>query len=134
MNVALGGTLFQDLLSERATSFDHETKDNCWESSPHRVSVAEGSILSRTTQLSNFPVNSIHHQAIKALAPDLAVAARSEIDGIIEAVEIPGDEFSMAVQWHPEIFTSRTGTQESLVSLAIFGAFIEGARRSALRR
>jgi putative glutamine amidotransferase len=68
------------------------------------------------------PVNSMHHQAIKDLAPNLKATAHAP-DGIIEGVEGPGDQYLVAVQWHPEELTE---TQPGMARL--FSTFADAAR------
>lgn len=98
LNVALGGTLYQDLASERPGSIDHtDTRVR------HALSVERGSLLHRTIDTVETTVNSRHHQAIRDLAPQLRATARAG-DGVIEGAEPrrPGEPWLLAVQWHPE--------------------------------
>jgi putative glutamine amidotransferase len=97
LNVALGGTLYQDLPSERRGAIDHaDTR------SRHAVRVEPGSLLHRTLATLEASVNSRHHQAIRDLAPSLVATAWAP-DGLIEAAEPrDGEPWTLAVQWHPE--------------------------------
>ena len=102
LNVALGGTLYQDLDSERPGSVSHN------EASNHAVRVDAGSLLERTLGARSASVNSRHHQAIRDVAPGLKAVAWAD-DGVIEAAE-PADAgapWIVAVQWHPEDLTER---------------------------
>ena len=67
----------------------------------HAVTLTPGSPLQQLLGQQTLAVNSLHHQAIRALAPGLAAMAVSE-DGLVEAVCLPGKKFVWAVQWHPE--------------------------------
>jgi putative glutamine amidotransferase len=67
-------------------------------------------------------VNSMHHQAVKTLAPGLVVTAQAE-DGVIEAIESEGPGYLVGVQWHPEVFESRDERTQRL-----FQGFIAAAR------
>ena len=103
LNVALGGTLFQDLASERPGPVTHTGTDG-----RHAVRVEPGSLLERTLGSRAATVNSRHHQAIRDLAPGLRAVAWAE-DGLIEGAE-PADAgapWMLAVQWHPEDLTER---------------------------
>ncbi len=103
LNVALGGTLYQDLDSERPSLVLHSD-----ETTQHAVRVAAGSLLERTLGMRSATVNSRHHQAIRDLAPCLKAVAWAD-DGVIEAAE-PADAnaaWMVAVQWHPEDLTER---------------------------
>ena len=103
LNVALGGTLYQDLTSERPGPVTHTGNDG-----RHAVRVEPGSLLERTLGVRAATVNSRHHQAIRDLAPGLRAVAWAE-DGLIEAAE-PADAgapWMLAVQWHPEDLTER---------------------------
>jgi putative glutamine amidotransferase len=105
VNVALGGTLVQDLASERPGALDHETDERKRRDKTlrdHTIRIEPGTRLSRIAADREIPVNSRHHQAIERLAPGLAVSAVAP-DGVIEAIEGAGAEpWLLAVQWHPE--------------------------------
>lgn len=106
LNVALGGTLYQDLLAQGATRLDHSDEDGRARNAlVHRVGLEPGSKLAQLIDETEVEVNSLHHQAIKSVAPGLTVTGRSE-DGVIEAVEADGARFLVAVQWHPEELTA----------------------------
>ncbi len=98
LNVALGGTLYQDLASERPGPIDHQDQ-----TSRHGLRVEPGSLLHRTVGTIGPSVNSRHHQAIRDLALGLRATAWAD-DGIIEGAEpVNGtDSWTLAVQWHPE--------------------------------
>jgi len=108
LNVALGGSLYQDLPSERPDSVAHDQmKADLPVPRPepsHAVTVLAGSFLGDLVGGGDLAVNSMHHQAIKLLAPALRPVAHAP-DGLIEAVEArepaPG-AFLLGVQWHPE--------------------------------
>ena len=103
LNVALGGTLYQDLGSERPSSVPHSD-----ETLRHAVRVEAGSLLERTLGTRLATVNSRHHQAIRDLAPGLKAVAWAD-DGVIEGVEPANtnEAWIVAVQWHPEDLTER---------------------------
>lgn len=102
LNVALGGTLYQDLDTERPSAVPHSGE------SSHTVRLEPGSLLERTLGAREATVNSSHHQAIRDLAPGLKAVAWAD-DGLIEAAEPadPSAPWMMAVQWHPEDLTER---------------------------
>ena len=103
LNVALGGTLYQDLDSERPGPVPHND-----ETGRHPIHVEAGSLLERTLGTRAASVNSRHHQAIRDLAPGLTAVAWAD-DGVIEGAE-PTDAkepWMVAVQWHPEDLTER---------------------------
>ena len=103
LNVALGGTLYQDLESERPSAVPHSD-----ETSRHAVRVEAGSLLERTLGTRSTTVNSRHHQAIRDLAPRLKAVAWAD-DGVIEGAEPANanEGWIVAVQWHPEDLTER---------------------------
>ena len=98
LNVALGGTLYQDLTSERPGPVDHADPR-----SRHGLRIESGTLLHRTLEAVHGSVNSRHHQAIRDLAPALRANAWAE-DGVIEGAEWAdsGAPWTLAVQWHPE--------------------------------
>lgn len=100
LNVHLGGTLYQDLPAEhRSVANHHQTPP--YDAPVHSVTLTAGSPLWAILGKDALAVNSLHHQAIKTLAPGLAAMAVSE-DGLTEAVCLPDKRFVWAVQWHPE--------------------------------
>ena len=101
INVGLGGTLFQDLPSERPGRIEHRP-DMEREVRSHTVRLQPGSRAAEALGTTSLSVNSSHHQAIKDLAPGLIATGWTE-DGLIEVAETPADEsWLLAVQWHPE--------------------------------
>jgi putative glutamine amidotransferase len=102
LNVALGGSLWQDLRHQGVTSVDHSDADGRARSALiHRVRLDPDSRLAQLIDETNVEVNSLHHQAVKMVAPRLRVIGTSD-DGVIEALESDGHRFLIAVQWHPE--------------------------------
>ena len=98
LNVVQGGTLVQDLASFGATvQHTQRAPIGC---PSHSVILQEGSLL-RSLWGERVEVNSFHHQAVREPGRDLRVVARS-VDGVIEALEMPGRAFVVGVQWHPE--------------------------------
>lgn len=101
INVALGGTLWQDLATERPGPV-HHSPDRHRTERTHRVRVQAHSLAANALGRGELMVNSIHHQGIRDLAGRLTATAWAD-DGLIEAVEGPADEpWLLAVQWHPE--------------------------------
>lgn len=100
MNAALGGTLYQDLPSQRPEGWLHaQTAPGSYPS--HEVTVRQGTLLARVVGEGTLRVNSFHHQAVRDAAPCLRVAAQAG-DGVVEALEHPDLPFFLGVQWHPE--------------------------------
>jgi putative glutamine amidotransferase len=128
LNVALGGTLVQDIPSEIPGALAHSQKAPRDEPT-HPVKVmGEGTRLGRVLGTLEIEVNSMHHQAIKRLGDGLTPVAWAP-DGVIEGVEMPGDErFVLGVQWHPEELVGRDAAARNL-----FGAIVDAARRRAQR-
>ena len=101
LNVALGGTLYRDM-SEHAGAIKHTyPSDTDAATRPHEIKIEEDSLLAHIMGQPLMTVNSLHHQAIRLLAPGLRAVAVAP-DGIVEAVELPRHPFALAVQWHPE--------------------------------
>lgn len=123
LNVAVGGTLIQDIPSEPGRFEIHSLGPPT--RIAHDVAVVPGSrlvtLLRPRAIEGRCPVNSRHHQAIRDLGAGLVVTATAS-DGIIEAVEAPERPFCVGVQWHPESFY-RTGEFDDL-----FRGFVEACR------
>lgn len=101
MNVAGGGTLYQDLMIEG------QFEQHYCEMSPinnpiHTIQPVAGSRLEKVYGSAPVLVNSFHHQAVKDVAPGYRATAHSD-DGVIEAIEYEGDCYAVGVQWHPEM-------------------------------
>ncbi|MCH3986456.1 MAG: gamma-glutamyl-gamma-aminobutyrate hydrolase family protein [Lachnospiraceae bacterium] len=116
MNAALGGTLYQDLPAQHGSEIDHHMASP-YNRICHEVRILEGTPLYQLIGKGSIPVNSIHHQAIKDLAPGLGEMARST-DGLIEAVYKPDNRFVWGIQWHPEYWY-----KENPDCMKIFTAF-----------
>jgi putative glutamine amidotransferase len=102
LNVALGGTLYQDLRHQGVTTVEHSDADGRARTALlHRVRLDPGSRLAQLIDETSIEVNSLHHQAVKSVAPQLKVTGTSE-DGVIESLESDDRRFLIAVQWHPE--------------------------------
>jgi len=104
INVALGGTLYQDLDADFPNAIKHDyfpTAGFARDYLAHPVSVASDSKLGRILQCPEVQVNSMHHQGVKTLAPGLVVSALAP-DGLIEGIESSNGHFMVGVQWHPE--------------------------------
>jgi putative glutamine amidotransferase len=101
VNVALGGTLIQDIPTQVPGALHHNSDDDR-ATRVHEVTVDEGSRISSAIRENTIRVNSFHHQSVKDIAPGLIVTARAP-DGIIEGIEPAGDDWwIMGIQWHPE--------------------------------
>ncbi len=124
INVALGGTLYQDLPSERPGPVDHNP-GAARNARTHHVCLAPGSRAAHALGVDRLVPNSFHHQAIRDLAPTLVASGWSD-DGVIEAVETPADDgWLLAVQWHPEEMHADRLAPEG----GLFKALVEEAGR-----
>ena len=132
LNVALGGTLWQDLPAQRPGGVSHSfpRRDGHLPSHPaHVVRLEKGlpsglPLVAALAASDGEYVNSRHHQAVKELAPGLVALAASP-DGIVEALSRPGPPFVAGVQWHPENLVERAD------QLALFDEFLGAVRRRA---
>jgi len=124
INVALGGSLYEDLTDQHPGSLKHDyfpgyPRDEL----VHPVKIVEGSLLNQTLTIDTIQVNSLHHQGIRSLAQDLNAAAYAP-DGVVEAVELPGHPYGLAVQWHPEWL------QEHQSMRRLFTSFVAAVREN----
>lgn len=99
LNVALGGSLHQDLPADLGIRSHQQPHPRDVPS--HDVEVVAGTRLAALAGAGRLRVNSTHHQAVKAVAPGLLVSARAP-DGVVEGIELPGHPFALGIQWHPE--------------------------------
>ena len=112
LNVACGGTLWQDLSLAPGKTLDHMQKTASRCRAAHRVRTERGSLV-RQCFGPLFGVNSFHHQAINMPGAGVHVSARAQ-DGTVEAVELEGYPFAVGVQWHPE-FMYRTSPETRML-------------------
>ena len=123
VNVACGGSLFQDIPAQVPSAMDHRQKEKAIHVS-HAVTVTSKSLLRRVVASETLMVNSSHHQSVKRVAPSLMASALAQ-DGIVEAIESPHHRFLLAVQWHPEfLFERHVGHRR------LFEALLRAARRT----
>jgi putative glutamine amidotransferase len=121
-NVALGGTLWEDVGSQKSGALSHDLNN----SHPrnhlgHTVSIEAGSALASHLGKTNTWVNTLHHQGIRELAPGLSITAVA-LDGLIEGVEIPDHPYAIGVQWHPECLV-----QDDPAMLSLFKGLVDAA-------
>jgi putative glutamine amidotransferase len=125
LNVAFGGDIYQDLVSQTDSTVAHVQKtlgDRTW----HTVDVAPGTRLADIVGAGPLEVNSFHHQACRSVGERLIVSSQTVSDGLIESIEDPDASFCIAVQWHPEI-SAQVGDP---ASQAVFEAFVRAAELS----
>jgi putative glutamine amidotransferase len=121
INVGLGGSLYTNIADQVSGASKHDYYPG-WERDhlAHSVEMVLGTRLAGILGESVLEVNSFHHQGVHQLAPDLIATSHSE-DGLVEAVELPGHPFGLAVQWHPEWLTAHAPM------CALFQAFVDAA-------
>ncbi len=113
MNVALGGTLYQDIETQCPRAIRHVDPD-LYDGLYHEVRFEPGSHLAELYEgIGRARVTSIHHQAVDRLGSDLVVDARSSADGIVEAIRWRGAGYAVGVQWHPEFHGTAHGLLDS---------------------
>jgi putative glutamine amidotransferase len=125
LNVALGGTLYQDIPAEIPGALDHEESTSRHEMAhlAHPIGLEGDSWLAGQLDADELIVNTLHHQALRDVAPGLRVVGRAP-DGVVEAVEGGGQGFLVGVQCHPEELWERADGRWARV----FAGFVEAAR------
>jgi putative glutamine amidotransferase len=121
LNVALGGTLYRDVSEHTGASRHSFYPDLPYDLRPHEIKIEEDSLLAKAIGQPIVTVNSLHHQAVKDLAPGLRVVALAP-DGIIEAIELPQRPFVLGVQWHPECLP------DAPEMVRLFEAFVQASK------
>lgn len=123
LNVAAGGTLYQDIPSQVPGALKHSQKGPRWAAS-HAVELDEDSRLAKTLGATELRINSYHHQAVKDVAPGFRSVANAP-DGVIEAIESTQHRYAVGVQWHPELMIERDPMYK-----ALFVDFIEAVKEA----
>lgn len=107
LNVYFGGTLYQDLLTQRANTHRHVDTD-LYDELVHEITFTPGSRLAALYKdIRQASVNSLHHQAVDTLGESLEIEAMSSVDGVIEAIRWTGPGYARGLQWHPEFHNRR---------------------------
>jgi len=111
INVAFGGTLYQDIGEQHGNEIDHYDAQ-AYDQNFHEIRLVGGSVLAALyPNIDRARVNSIHHQAVKSLGQDVKVEALAAPDDMIEAVRWHGASYVVGVQWHPEFHDPRDPKQ-----------------------
>ncbi|MCB9421340.1 MAG: gamma-glutamyl-gamma-aminobutyrate hydrolase family protein [Ardenticatenaceae bacterium] len=126
LNVALGGTLWEDV----QTFMPHAIRHDNYRKLPrnyiaHSVTAVPDSQIAALMGKTEINVNSLHHQGVRDLAPELRATAVAP-DGLVEGIEIPGHPFAVSVQWHPENLIHDDPTM-----LSLFKGLVEAAMVNA---
>lgn len=133
LNVALGGTLVQDIPSQVNTTCVHTIADAMPRNTRlHAVEIAPDSRLASILGMTHFEVNSIHHQSVAEAAPHARITAYAP-DGVSEALELPDRRFALSVQWHPEDLVGESD-EVGAAMRSLFTAFVDAARAYAVQR
>ena len=128
MNLALGGTIWQDIPSQVKSDFPlAHTQPFAYALPSHTVTLQPDSRLAKIAEAETLSVNSMHHQAVRDVAPSLVASARSS-DQLVEAVEMPDYPFFIGVQWHPEYLW-----EKNEAAARLFSEFVKAAAGTALR-
>jgi putative glutamine amidotransferase len=121
LNIVRGGDLIQHLPAV-LNSDQHVRTPGIWDSSRHEVTLTPGSLAEQAVGAERTTVHSQHHQAIGRLGDGLTVTGRCPDDDVIEAVEMPDQDYVLGVQWHPEADATST----------VIAALVEHTREAAL--
>ena len=129
INVAMGGSLYQDIPSQLGGDISHNgsytQKD--WTYMVHDLKLEPTSKLARIMGVEVFPINSLHHQSVKQVAPALRPVGWAP-DGVVEAVEGSNGHFMIGVQCHPEALQGAADTRWQ----ALFKQFVDTCRAHVL--
>ncbi len=132
LNVALGGSLYEHIADQHAGALKHDYFPDYPRSYlAHNIQVKAGCRLASILGLDGtdgvLPVNSLHHQGVRQVGRDLEITATAP-DGMVEAVELPGHPFGLAVQWHPEWMQEVVTATGQFPMRQLFQAFIQSAK------
>jgi putative glutamine amidotransferase len=126
INVALGGSLYQDIATELPNAGQHEQRAKR-DKGGHAIEIYPGTRLRQIVQKRTLEVNTTHHQAVRKVGKGLLVNATAK-DGLIEGIESPYHKFVLGVQWHPEALMDKDRYQRR-----IFSSFISAAKHLRYR-
>lgn len=126
INVALGGSLFQDLPTQRPGATRHESE--AYDRNIHHIDFAAAGKMAGWFGAAGGRVVSIHHQAINRLGRDVEIEAQAVDDGVIEAIRWNGRSFVCGVQWHPEFHQLAGGAETLLDCTPLLEAFLKAAQ------
>jgi putative glutamine amidotransferase len=134
INVAFGGTLYQDIGTQVADALDHRDIAK-YERNFHGLKFVEGTQLARLYPgRTNAMINTIHHQAVNKLGRGMIVEALAVPDGIVEAIRWRGPSYVLGVQWHPEFMFGPGIGEEHLDGSPLLNEFLVAVRaRKAMR-
>jgi len=134
INVAFGGTLYQDIATQIPDALDHRDIAK-YEQNYHRLKFVPNTGLAKLyPQRREATINTIHHQAVDKLGRGLIVEAVAVPDGVVEAVRWRGPSYVLGVQWHPEFMFGPAMGDEHLDAAPILGEFLEAARVRKAKR
>jgi len=134
INVAFGGTLYQDIGTQVPEALDHRDIAK-YERNYHPIKFVPGTGLAKLyPNRTEATINTIHHQAVNKLGRGLVVEATAVPDGIIEAIRWRGPSYVMGVQWHPEFMFVHDVREEHLDGSLILNEFLEAARARKAKR
>ena len=129
INVALGGTLYQDIPTQVPSAVRHLHLDQ-YDQQFHDMRLLPGTRLaSLYPGVERAAINSIHHQAVKDLGRHLIVEARSDPDGLVEAIRWNGPSFVFGMQWHPEFMAQRRSHAAQLDGHPLLEDFLSACLR-----
>ncbi|MEP6607160.1 MAG: type 1 glutamine amidotransferase [Burkholderiaceae bacterium] len=129
INVAFGGTLYQDITTQQPGSLTHRDAA-LYDQNFHEIEFVAGTQLAALyPSITRARVNSVHHQAVKEVADDFTVEAISPDDGVVEAMRWTGASYLSAVQWHPEFLDWKSS--DTLSGDPILKGFLDIAVKQA---
>lgn len=114
LNVALGGSLYQDIATQMPTAIQHEQSEKK-SYGGHYVEIIPQTRLYTIVQRGRMEVNTTHHQAVKRLGKGLIIDALAD-DGVIEGIESTRHRFALGVQWHPEALAPKRQSHRRIFS------------------
>ncbi|WP_141430835.1 gamma-glutamyl-gamma-aminobutyrate hydrolase family protein [Bacillus sp. 03113] len=122
INVASGGSLYQDLKTQIAGSNRHDLVNSPKHHPVQPIHIKKDSKLFEILSNDQIQVNSYHHQAVKDLGKGFEITATAP-DGVVEAIEMNGSRFVLGVQWHPEMMFDQSNDAQ-----LIFEAFVNASK------